>query len=167
MTLVRPLTPLLGVLLLLSALLVLSVAVGPAAALQQAPEELEQAIEQYITTRGEEFAGHCDDTELPDDIGMWCYSVQTLENGRAEVALGPTFSEFVVVVVFSQVDGQWNAVGERPIPPPGNDVAPPATGTGSAAGSGRHVAAVLLALAGLSLTVSAAAFLSSRQRRSR
>jgi hypothetical protein len=122
--------------------------------------EVEQAIEAYVTGQGEQYAGACADTQLPDDVGQWCSEIRELSDNRATVALGPTFSEFVETVVFERRDGQWQPGQRTPIAAPG-------VGTGLRANTSADPAGLLMIAGGVFLTVlgGAALLQSSRRRR--
>lgn len=121
---------------------------GAAAAQQDLPPGLEDAIRANVEARGEEYAGDCQEATLEEDVGKWCSHVQLLD-GQAIVSLGPTFSEFVAEVIFTEQDGTWTGRenGRLDGPP-----TVPDTGDGAAAaagGNGGMLAALIASAAGI------------------
>ncbi len=110
-------TPLLaGLLLGLLAIVVLQGCANntPADASATAATPLE-AIGILVQERGERFAGLCEQTRSPDDIGKVCSRLIEERDGLQAHLIGRTFSEFSTWVFVSQRDGGWTIVATTPL----------------------------------------------------
>lgn len=105
----QPLT----LLTILTAALLFSAWMPTLPVLAQQPNTLEEAITTYAETQGEVYAGDCDGTTLPEDIGQWCSRTESESTNEALVMFGPAFSEFSVRVLFVNVDDVWQATCEE------------------------------------------------------
>jgi hypothetical protein len=99
-------------------MLVTLLAISATAANGQQIDDLAEASRIYVEQRGQAYAGACEETESPDDSGLWCSKVVERSDTRAVVNFGPTFSEFVVTVTFERIDGLWQVVAETQEPAP-------------------------------------------------
>jgi hypothetical protein len=130
-------------------------AVQPRQPAQEAPQELKEAIQQWVEDDGEEYAGDC--TEINRDgtagqnVGKMCSMVLSLSDDTAEVGIGLVASNDITVVTFNKANGAWEPGAERP-----GTAGAPSTGTGGELGEASSAAVTwggvaALATAGLAL----------------
>jgi hypothetical protein len=104
-----------GLMLGLSAIFVLHACAqerGVNAATADSPQA---AIAHLVEARGERYAGLCETTRSPDDIGKVC-SRLIEDRGAIEAHLiGRTFSEFSTWVFLSERDSGWSVVATEPL----------------------------------------------------
>ena len=74
-----------------------------------------EAISVLVQQGGEQFAGLCEQTRSPDDIGKVCSRLIEERDGLQAHLIGRTFSEFSTWVFVSQRDGGWTVVTTTPL----------------------------------------------------
>ncbi len=70
-----------------------------------APEE---ALRLYVERRfvlG--FTPDCDQAQRPGDVGKWCARFRGERDGMLAYELGPTFGEYVQLIILKPADGSW------------------------------------------------------------
>jgi hypothetical protein len=77
---------------------------APAATTPQA------AIAALVESQGQRYAGPCEQTRSPDDVGKVCSKLIETRAGVEAHLTGRTFSEFDTWVFVSQSDGSWNII---------------------------------------------------------
>lgn len=127
---------------------------------QDVPEKLAASLDAYAETQGGESAGRCEDADLDEDIGKWCWEIVSITDTEAVADFGPTFAEFEVRTSFVLALGEWQIDAEG-VPPGGDngngDPEAPDTGTGLAVGDDTGADRTrLLQLAGLAVALSGA-----------
>jgi hypothetical protein len=96
---------------------------GTAEPTPKAPREIvgtvEEALAAWLADEGVEYAGPCEGTELPDDVGRYCSRVVEERETAVVVMIGPTFSEFTVYLLIERTDRGWTVVRSADVPGPG------------------------------------------------
>jgi hypothetical protein len=73
------------------------------------------AVATYVEARGQVFAGPCEQTRSPEDVGKVC-ARRVESRGAVEAYLiGRTFSEFSTWVFVSRESGGWAVAGSAPL----------------------------------------------------
>lgn len=87
---------------------------APGVAAQQAPAELTEAIRGWVEEQGRQYVGDCRSPQAQDsaNVGSMCSTVVSLQDGRAEVAIGLVLSDAITTVTFQQVGNRWALPGE-------------------------------------------------------
>jgi hypothetical protein len=107
-------TPLLaGLLLGLAAVVLLQGCAGDGGAIASSPVEPspEAAIEAFVRSDGSDYAGLCEQTRSPDDIGKVCSKLIEQRGSLQAHLIGRTFSEFSTWVFVTPRDGGWTVLG--------------------------------------------------------
>jgi hypothetical protein len=73
------------------------------------------AIAQLVETRGDRYAGLCETTRSPDDIGKVCSRLIDDRGALEAHLIGRTYSEFSTWVFLSERDGGWTVVATEPL----------------------------------------------------
>ncbi|MGD9890757.1 MAG: hypothetical protein AB7R89_03960 [Dehalococcoidia bacterium] len=82
--------------------------VSASAPVQPTPEA---AIEAYVLSTGDQYAGLCEQTRSPDDIGKVCSKlIEQREDLQAHL-IGRTFSEFSTWIFVTPRDSGWTVLG--------------------------------------------------------
>ena len=81
-------------------------AATPAAATPQ------EAIGAFVEREGQRYAGLCEQTRSPEDIGKVCSKLIETRGGVEAHLIGRTFSEFDTWVFVTQRDSAWNVIGK-------------------------------------------------------
>lgn len=76
---------------------------GPATA-----EEVLRVYVENLLNRG--FSGNCAEARRPNDIGKVCYTLRGQRGDMQAYELGPTFSEFTMLVIVRQKGASWEIV---------------------------------------------------------
>lgn len=108
--------PALGAALLLGAAVV-TMACAPSAGAQPAtamPTPVE-AVGAYVRADGNEFAGRCEETISPRDLGKVCARMIEARSGTQAWLIGRTFSEFNQWVFVSQQERGWRVAANAPL----------------------------------------------------
>lgn len=85
----------------------------PASALSaQSPEG---AIAAVVQADGRQYAGLCEQTRSPEDIGKVCSKLIDQRNGVQAHLIGRTFSEFASWVFVAPRDGGWTVAATAPL----------------------------------------------------
>src|SRR5215216_6227541 len=71
----------------------------------------QEAIAQLVQSRGDRYAGLCEQTRSPEDIGKICSRLIESRDGVQAHLIGHTFSEFSTWVFVTQRDGGWTVLG--------------------------------------------------------
>jgi hypothetical protein len=71
----------------------------------------EAAIGAYVQASGSEYAGLCELTRSPDDIGKICSKLIEQRGSTQAHLIGRTFSEFSTWVFVTPHDGGWTVLG--------------------------------------------------------
>jgi len=71
----------------------------------------QEAIAQVVQARGERYAGLCEQTRSPDDVGKVCSRLIEARDGVQAHLIGRTFSEFSTWVFLTERDGGWTVLG--------------------------------------------------------
>lgn len=101
---------------------------GPArsASAQEVPAGLGIAIRAYLASKNWDYAGECALSQDPDThMGMWCSETSLVDDDRATVRIGPTFSEYMQTLNFEYRNDAWILVADAT-----GDPGPPTTGAG-------------------------------------
>ncbi len=110
------LTPLLaGIALGLAAIAMLSsfaCAAGASTATLATPQD---AIATVVQSNGDRFAGACESTRSPEDVGKVCARLIEERGAMQAYLIGRTFSEFSTWVFVDQRDGGWTVTGTAPL----------------------------------------------------
>lgn len=69
------------------------------------------AIEALVEGRGDTYAGLCEQTRSPQDIGKVCSKLIETRAGVEAHLIGRTFSEFATWVFVAPRDGGWSVLG--------------------------------------------------------
>jgi hypothetical protein len=72
-----------------------------------APPALEDAIEAYVESQGDEFAGDCRDAQTGEFAGQYCYTVVGLTDQSADVRVGQALSDETILLTFANENGTW------------------------------------------------------------
>jgi hypothetical protein len=114
LTTVAPLVA--GLALGLSAILVLHACArdgnASASASAATPQE---AIAQLVEARGDRYAGLCEQTRSPEDIGKVCSRPIETRDGVQAHLIGRTFSEFSTWVFVAERDGGFTVLETEPL----------------------------------------------------
>jgi hypothetical protein len=107
---------LVGIALALGAILVLQACDrdGSASA-SAAAGNPEEAIAQLVLSRGERYAGPCEQTRSPDDIGKLCSRLIGSRGNLQAHLLGRTFSEFSTWVFLERGNDGWTIIATTPL----------------------------------------------------
>jgi hypothetical protein len=70
----------------------------------------EAAIGALVESQGQRYAGLCEQTRSPDDIGKICSKLIETRAGLEAHLIGRTFSEFDTWVFVTQRNGAWTVV---------------------------------------------------------
>jgi hypothetical protein len=113
------LTPLLaGLLLGFGAVLVIhgvsrgSTTREPSEAAQSTPQD---AVATFVRSSGGIYAGPCEQTRSPEDIGKVCSRYIDTRDGMQAFLIGRTFSEFSTWVFVRQDADGWSVAGSAPL----------------------------------------------------
>jgi len=68
------------------------------------------AIAQLVESNGGQYAGACEQTRSPDDIGKMCSRFVDDRGAVQAYLIGRTFSEFSTWVFLQQRDGGWSVL---------------------------------------------------------
>jgi hypothetical protein len=74
-----------------------------------------EAVAVYVQGEGDAFAGNCEDTVSPRDIGKVCARFVEERDGTQAYLIGRTFSEFNTWVFVAQTSRGWNVGGSAPL----------------------------------------------------
>lgn len=75
----------------------------------------QDAVAAFVQARGDRFAGACESTRSPEDIGKVCARLIDERDGLQAYLIGRTFSEFSTWVFVGQQDGGWAVVATTPL----------------------------------------------------
>lgn len=75
----------------------------------------EEAVQQHLQGRGLLYAGACDATRSPQDIGKVCSRYIEAQAGVRAYMVGRTFSEFDTWLFADQAAGGWTVVASVPL----------------------------------------------------
>ena len=74
-----------------------------------------EAVAAFVQKEGETFAGSCEDTVSPRDIGKVCVRFVEERGGERAYLIGRTFSEFSTWVFVAQSSSGWNVAASTPL----------------------------------------------------
>jgi hypothetical protein len=89
-----------------------STAAATAPAIAATPTE---AIAAVVQAGGASFAGPCEQTRSPEDIGKLCARFVEQRDGVQAHLVGPTFSEFTTWLFLEQAASGWTVVTSIPL----------------------------------------------------
>lgn len=75
----------------------------------------DEALAAFVQSRGETFAGACEQTRSPQDIGKVCARFVAERDGTRAYLIGRTFSEFSTWVFLTRTADGWNVAGSTPL----------------------------------------------------
>jgi len=75
----------------------------------------QDALAGFVLTNGDRFAGSCESTRSPEDIGKVCARLIDERDGVQAHLIGRTFSEFSTWVFVGQRDGGWTVIASTPL----------------------------------------------------
>jgi hypothetical protein len=75
----------------------------------------EEALAAFVRLDGSTFAGACEQTRAPDDIGSRCATLVGERDGLSAYLLGRTFSEFDTWVFLRGALQGWTVLGTAPL----------------------------------------------------
>ena len=75
----------------------------------------QDAVAVFVQARGDRFAGACESTRSPEDIGKVCARLIDGRDGLQAYLIGRTFSEFSTWVFVGQQDGGWAVAATTPL----------------------------------------------------
>jgi hypothetical protein len=84
----------------------------PSEAAQTTPEA---AVGTFVQSSGGIYAGPCEQTRSPEDIGKICSRFIEERNGVQAFLTGRTFSEFSTWVFVTQEAAVWTVIGSAPL----------------------------------------------------
>lgn len=88
---------------------------GLAVRQSSAAESPESAVHHQVAAQGERYAGACEQTVSPRDIGMLCSRLGGERDGVSAFLVGRAFSEFDRWLFVSRAEGDWRVIGESPL----------------------------------------------------
>lgn len=100
---------------LAAAVMLFGLACGGADASTTATATPQDAIAALVQSNGDRFAGTCESTRSPDDIGKVCARFIDEREGLQAYLTGRTFSEFSTWVFVGQRDGGWTVLATAPL----------------------------------------------------
>lgn len=78
----------------------------------------EEALAAWLAAQGLEYAGPCEETQLPDDAGQYCSRLVEERDGAVVAMVGPAFSEFTAYLLIQRTDRGWVVVRTADVPGP-------------------------------------------------
>src|SRR3712207_5851973 len=75
----------------------------------------EEAIAQLVQGRGDRYAGLCEQTRSPEDIGKVCSRLIERRGALQAHLIGRTFSEFSTWVFLDEQAGGWTVIASEPL----------------------------------------------------
>lgn len=88
---------------------------GAVASSTTAAASPEDAIAQFVQGSGERYAGTCERTRSPEDVGKVCARLIEQRDGVQAYLIGRTFSEFSTWVFVVERDGGWRVATTTPL----------------------------------------------------
>lgn len=75
----------------------------------------EEAVARFVQARGTAYAGACDATRSPQDVGKVCSRYIDAQEGVRAYMTGRTFSEFDTWLFADETAGVWTIVASAPL----------------------------------------------------
>jgi hypothetical protein len=88
---------------------------GGAAASSSAQSTPDAAVASYVEAAGDRYAGPCEQTRSPEDIGKICSKLIEQRGSTQAHLIGLTFSEYTTWLFVAPQDGGWSVIATEPL----------------------------------------------------
>jgi hypothetical protein len=84
---------------------------GPSNPGTQVPSELREAIKRLVESKGQQYAGFCNEIDGNAHVGKYCAMVVSIDGSRAQVSIGRVLSDEIYSVTFVKSGNAWSEEG--------------------------------------------------------